>query len=299
MRAEQDGYSLVELLAVTVVLLVLASAVMPLAKVTVQRHARGRAAPVAARDAHRHRPLQGRRRSAADRRAPTSRPAPKAIRRSSRCWSRASAPTATPAGRKLKFLRRVPMDPMTRSHEWGMRSYQDDPDSTSWGGQNVYDVYTKSGGVALDGTKYARLVARAAARVGPTRRASGGWTLIELVDRDGDHHGPRLHRDDRRPQRGHDRRRRRRSRKTSSACATPSTSTTPTRASTRPTSRRSSADKYMRDVPVDPISNSRDTLADRSPPSPIRSNPSADPGIFNVKSGAEGTSLQGTAYSEF
>ena len=50
--------------------------------------------------------------------------------------------------------RRIPIDPMTRSSEWGMRSYQDDSDSTSWGGQNVYDVYTKSGGVALDGTKY-------------------------------------------------------------------------------------------------------------------------------------------------
>ena len=57
-------------------------------------------------------------------------------------------------GRKLKFLRRVPIDPMTHSTEWGMRSYQDKPDSTSWGGQNVYDVYTKSDGTALDGTKY-------------------------------------------------------------------------------------------------------------------------------------------------
>ena len=51
-------------------------------------------------------------------------------------------------------LRRIPIDPLTRSQEWGMRSYQDDSDSTSWGGQNVYDVYSKSGGLALDGTKY-------------------------------------------------------------------------------------------------------------------------------------------------
>ena len=58
------------------------------------------------------------------------------------------------SGRKLKFLRRIPIDPMTRSQEWGMRSYQDDADSTSWGGQNVYDVYSQSGGIALDGTKY-------------------------------------------------------------------------------------------------------------------------------------------------
>ena len=57
-------------------------------------------------------------------------------------------------GRKLKFLRRVPVDPMTHSTDWGMRSYSDRPDSTSWGGSNVFDVFTKSDGKALDGTKY-------------------------------------------------------------------------------------------------------------------------------------------------
>ena len=54
----------------------------------------------------------------------------------------------------VKFLRRIPKDPMTNSYDWGLRSYQDDPDSESWGGENVYDVYTKSPGTALDGTKY-------------------------------------------------------------------------------------------------------------------------------------------------
>jgi len=56
--------------------------------------------------------------------------------------------------KKLKFLRRIPKDPMTNSTEWGQRSYQDDPKATSWGGQNVFDVYTKSDGTAFDGTKY-------------------------------------------------------------------------------------------------------------------------------------------------
>jgi general secretion pathway protein G len=56
--------------------------------------------------------------------------------------------------KKLKFLRRIPTDPMTNSKEWGMHSYQDDPKNSSWGGQNVFDVYTKSQGTALDGTKY-------------------------------------------------------------------------------------------------------------------------------------------------
>jgi len=58
------------------------------------------------------------------------------------------------SGRKLKFLRRVPIDPMMKTTEWGKRSYQDRADSTSWGGQNVYEVYTTSEGTALDGTKY-------------------------------------------------------------------------------------------------------------------------------------------------
>ena len=57
-------------------------------------------------------------------------------------------------GKKVRFLRRIPVDPMTKTTEWGLRSMQDDPDSDSWGGQNVFDVYTKSTGEALDGTKY-------------------------------------------------------------------------------------------------------------------------------------------------
>ena len=57
--------------------------------------------------------------------------------------------------RKVRFLRRIPVDPMTGRAEWNMQSVQDDPDSTSWGGSNVFDVHSKSQGTALDGTKYA------------------------------------------------------------------------------------------------------------------------------------------------
>ncbi|MGB8888057.1 MAG: type II secretion system protein [Candidatus Korobacteraceae bacterium] len=57
-------------------------------------------------------------------------------------------------GKKLRFLRQIPVDPMTGTTEWGLRSMQDDPDSDSWGEQNVFDVYTKSEGTGLDGTKY-------------------------------------------------------------------------------------------------------------------------------------------------
>jgi len=56
--------------------------------------------------------------------------------------------------KKVKFLRRIPVDPMTGQAEWGMRSMQDDPKSDSFGGQSVFDVYSKSMGTALDGTKY-------------------------------------------------------------------------------------------------------------------------------------------------
>jgi general secretion pathway protein G len=57
-------------------------------------------------------------------------------------------------GKKVRYLRKIPIDPMTGTVEWGMRSMQDDPDSDSFGGQSVFDVYTKSRDEALDGTKY-------------------------------------------------------------------------------------------------------------------------------------------------
>jgi general secretion pathway protein G len=56
--------------------------------------------------------------------------------------------------KKIRFLRKIPIDPMTGHADWGLRAVQDDPDSTSWGGKNVFDVYSKSTGTALDGTKY-------------------------------------------------------------------------------------------------------------------------------------------------
>ncbi|MDD8031091.1 MAG: type II secretion system protein [Acidobacteriota bacterium] len=54
----------------------------------------------------------------------------------------------------VRFLRKIPRDPMTNSYDWGLRSYQDEPDSDTWGEENVYDIYTKSQATALDGTKY-------------------------------------------------------------------------------------------------------------------------------------------------
>jgi general secretion pathway protein G len=58
------------------------------------------------------------------------------------------------SGAKVKFLRRLPIDPMTGTKEWGLRSYKDKPDATTWGEEDVFDVYSKSNGQALNGTKY-------------------------------------------------------------------------------------------------------------------------------------------------
>jgi general secretion pathway protein G len=60
----------------------------------------------------------------------------------------------SPDQKKLRVLRRIPRDPLTNSTDWGLRSYQDEPDSTAWGGQDVFDIYTKSPATALDGSAY-------------------------------------------------------------------------------------------------------------------------------------------------
>lgn len=62
--------------------------------------------------------------------------------------------SATGSAKNIHFLRSIPVDPMTGKTDWGLRSTEDDPDSTSWGGQNVFDVYSQSQGVGLNGTKY-------------------------------------------------------------------------------------------------------------------------------------------------
>ena len=64
-------------------------------------------------------------------------------------------PVKGAANAKYRYLRKIPVDPMTGTADWGLRAMQDDPDSKSWGGQNVFDVYSKSQGTALDGTQYA------------------------------------------------------------------------------------------------------------------------------------------------
>jgi len=149
----RGGYTFVELVVVSALLLILASAVLPLARVTIQRQ----------REVELRRALREMR-VAIDRFKDA---ADQGLIGSTDLRANAEGYPADldtlvegvrivndASGRKLKFLRRIPIDPMTRSTEWGLRSYSDAPDATTWGGQNVFDVFTKSGGTALDGTKY-------------------------------------------------------------------------------------------------------------------------------------------------
>jgi general secretion pathway protein G len=147
------GFSFVELLVVSTILIILASAAMPLARVTMtrQREAELRRSLREIRtaiDKYKDAVDQGLIGSVDQRAGSEGYPATLDV------LVEGVSVANDASGRKLKFLRRIPIDPMTRSTEWGMRSYQDRPDSTTWGGQNVFDVYTTNGGTALDGTRY-------------------------------------------------------------------------------------------------------------------------------------------------
>jgi general secretion pathway protein G len=149
----ERGFTFIELLIVSTILIILASAVMPLAKVTMQRE----------KEVELRRSLREMR-TAIDKfkdavdmgliPATEIKTGSEGYPPDLETLVEGVTVANDASGRKLKFLRRIPIDPMTNSSEWGKRSYQDKPDSSSWGGQNVYDVYSKSGGTALDGTKY-------------------------------------------------------------------------------------------------------------------------------------------------
>ena len=146
-KVHERGLTLVELIVTVAILSILASAAVPIAALPGQAPKGARTALRPVDDARRHRPLQGRRRQ---RRLPDQGGQPELSAR-----PRNAGNGVDVQGKKLKFLRRIPVDPMTGKAEWGLRSMQDDPDSDSYGGQSVFDVYSKSQGTALDGTKYA------------------------------------------------------------------------------------------------------------------------------------------------
>ena len=150
-RSPEGGMTLLELIIACTILLVLASAALPLQRYTIvrQREAELR------RDLRDMRDAIDRYKDLADRNQirvqvgsegypPDLETLVKGV----------SVGGAGATGHNIRFLRRIPVDPMTGQADWGLRSVQDDPDSTSWGGNNVFDVYSKSTGTALDGTKY-------------------------------------------------------------------------------------------------------------------------------------------------
>lgn len=140
------GFTLIELIVATTILMILTTLAIPLARVTIKREKERELR----RDLWEMRDAIDRYKDAADRNAFQT-----------KVGSEGYPPDLDTLvkgvdvqGKKLKFLRRIPVDPMTGNTDWGLRSMQDDPDSDSWGGQNVFDVFTKSQGTALDGTQY-------------------------------------------------------------------------------------------------------------------------------------------------
>ncbi len=142
----QRGFTLMELVVASAILVVLSTMAIPLARLTIQREKERqlRAALWDMRDAI------DRYKDAADRGGFQT----KVDSQNYPPDLETLVKGVDVQGKKVRFLRKIPTDPMTGTTEWGLRSMQDDADSDSWGGQSVFDVYTKSQGEALDGSKY-------------------------------------------------------------------------------------------------------------------------------------------------
>jgi general secretion pathway protein G len=145
-RSRARGFTLIELIVATGILVILTGLALPLARVTIKREKEHELR----RDLWEMRDAIDRYKDAADRGAFQI-----------KVGTEGYPPDLDTlvngvdvGGKKVRFLRRVPVDPMTGNTEWSLRSMQDDPDSDSWGGQNVFDVFTKSQGKGLDGTDY-------------------------------------------------------------------------------------------------------------------------------------------------
>src|SRR5258707_15722568 len=142
----QRGFTLLELIIASAILVVLSTMAVPLARVTIQRE-RERMLRL---DLWEMRDAIDRYKDAADRGGFQ-------IKVDSQGYPpdlETLVKGVDVQGKKIRFLRKIPIDPMTGNTEWGLRSMQDDPTSDSWGGQSVFDVFTKSQGTGLDGTKY-------------------------------------------------------------------------------------------------------------------------------------------------
>jgi len=153
LRSSTAGFTFIELLVATAVMLILASAALPLVRVSIRRQ----------REAELKNDLRVMR-AAIDKfkdYADTGRIASTDLQLGSGNYPASLQQlvdgvtiAGDTSGNKMKFLRRIPIDPITGTQDWGLRSYEDAASATSWGGQDVYDVFTKADGKGLDGTKY-------------------------------------------------------------------------------------------------------------------------------------------------
>lgn len=146
-RARPDqGFTLLELMVATTILIILSTMAVPLARLTIQREKER----MLRHDLWEMRDAIDRYKDAADRNLFRT----KVDSQNYPPDLETLVKGEDVQGKKVRFLRKIPIDPMTGTTEWGLRSMQDDPESDSWGGQSVFDVFTKSQGAALDGTKY-------------------------------------------------------------------------------------------------------------------------------------------------
>jgi general secretion pathway protein G len=145
-RKNAAGFTLVELIVATAILVILTSMVIPLARLNIKRDKERELRY----DLWMMRDAIDRYKDAADRGAFQTKVGTEGYPPDLETLVKG----VDVGGKKVRFLRKIPVDPMTGKDEWGMRSMQDDPTSDSWGGQNVFDVFTKSEGTGLDGTKY-------------------------------------------------------------------------------------------------------------------------------------------------
>ncbi len=165
-QRQRSGFTLVEMLVTLAILAILASAVMPLAKTAVKREKEielRRNLRLMREAIDSYKKLADEKKIEVEEDTEGYPPDLETLIKGVELQAGASATPGQPAKppaktdsepKIMKFLRRIPKDPMTDSFDWGLRSYQDEADADNWGGENVYDVYTKSNATALDGTKY-------------------------------------------------------------------------------------------------------------------------------------------------
>jgi general secretion pathway protein G len=148
-RAVASGMTLLELILACAILMVLATAVVPLARVTVKRHKED----LLRYDLRQMRDAIDRFKDASDKGQIQVQAGTEGYPPDLQTLVH-GVPLTGVVGKNIHFLRKIPIDPMTGTADWGMRSVQDDTDSTSWGGQDVFDVFSKSSGTALNGSRY-------------------------------------------------------------------------------------------------------------------------------------------------